>query len=190
MQFDPTPQINAIKEEHVPSGQEGNSINDVLPPELIYKILQQLPPSEDRKTSQVCQLWNLVVQKLLDPTLIVFGKEAWKDYYNLEVEGKVPPLPNKIKQITRSLRRRLAGKNEAPPCTAILMPKGLTLNKLMELIQNPIKGNSIEFEYILLRIFDKLGDEQIKESYWFVITNDVIEGSRNKSYVDQTALVR
>jgi len=189
MQRIPTPQMNAIKEEHVPPGQQGNLIN-VLPIELINKILGHLPPSADRTTSQVCKLWNLVVQKLPDPTLRVFTKEAWKKYYNLDVEGKVPPLPNKIKQLTRSLRRRLAGKDEAaPPCSAILMPKGLTFNKLIELMQNPIKGNSLKLAYISKEISDEFKKEQVKESYWFVITNDVIEGSRNKSYADQTTLV-
>ena len=189
MQFNPISQMNVIQEELVPPGQEGNSIN-LLPVELIDKILAHLPPSADRTTSQVCKLWNLVVQKLPDPTLIVFGKEAWKDYYNLEVEEEAPPLPKKIYQITRSLRRSLEEKKEELPCTAILMPKGLTLNKLRELMKNPVKGNSTKFRYIWNGIIHKFGDEQVKKSYWFVITNDVIEESRNKNYVDQTALVR
>ena len=189
MQRIPTPQMNAIKEEHVPPGQQGKSINYVLSVELISKILAHLPPLEDRTTSQVCQLWNQVVQILPDTTLRVFGKEAWKDYYNLEVEGEVPPLPNKIYQITRSLRRCLEGEKKELPCTAILMPKGLTFNKLIELMQNPIKGNSIELAYISKEISDEFKKEQVKESYWFVITNDVIEGSRYENYADQMALV-
>jgi len=189
MQLNPIPQINTITEELVPPGQEVKSINDVLPPELIEKILAHLSRSADCTTSLVCKLWNLVLQKLPETTLKVFGKEAWKDYYNLEVEEEAPPLPKKINQITRSLRRRLAGKNEAPPCTAILMPKGLTLNKLRELVENPIKGNSTKFKFHSQGIVIRFGDEKVEESYWFVITNDVIEGSRDKNYVDQTALV-
>ena len=143
----------------------------------------------DHKTFLVCKLWNLVVQKLPDPTLKVFGKEAWKDYYNLEVEEEAPPLPKKIYQITRSLRCRLAGKNEAPPCTAILMPEGLTLYKLIGLMKEPFKGNSTKFNGYLISLSREF-NEHVKKSYWFVITNGVIEGSRGKNYVDQTALVR
>ena len=190
MQFNPIPQMNVIQEELVPPGQQGKSINNVLRSKLISKILPHLPPSADRTTSQVCKLWNQVVQKLPDITLKVFGKEAWKDYYNLEVEEEAPPLPKKIYQITRFLRCRLARKNEAPPCTAILMPKGLTLNKLRKLVEKPIKGNSTKFKCHSQGIIHKFGNEQVKKSYWFVITNDVIEESRNKNYVDQTALVR
>ena len=58
-------------------------------------------------------------------------------------------------------------------------------------MENPIKGNSTQFyEYNWQKIFDELGDEPIKESYWFAITNDVIEGSRNMRYADQNALVQ
>ncbi len=45
-----------------------------------------------------------------DPSLKVFGKEAWQEYYNFEVEGEIPPPPKKIGEITKALRGRLKGK--------------------------------------------------------------------------------
>jgi len=179
------PRTNAL----VPTGQEGKSINAVLPHVLIQKILEHLPVSADRSTALVCPLWSRVVPILPDPSLKVFGKEAWKDYLGFEIEGGGPPLPRVAYRSTRINRRRLAGENEAPPCTAILMPKELTLNKLRELMENPTNGNSTKFVYIWQNIVDELGDEPVEESYWFVITNDVIEGSRSISYAKQKALV-
>ena len=56
-------------------------------------------------------------------------------------------------------------------------------------MKNPVKGNSTKFKYIWNRILNELGDVPIEKSYWFVMTNDVIEGSRNKNYAHQKALI-
>ncbi len=198
MELNPSSPTSAGPGALIPTGQEKNiktNINN-LQNELIYKILESLPFSMDPKTSQVCKLWNLVVQKLPDPILRVFGKEAWEDYYNFEVEGEAPPLPKRINHIIKSLCRRYR--------TAILLPKGLTVDKLREigLTVNKLreimyrrneyrrnKENITKFEFILAKIRGRFKYEKVKESYWFVITNDVIEGSRNKSYAYQTTLV-
>jgi len=127
---------------------------------------------------------------LPDPNLKVFGKEAWKEYYHFEVDGEIPPLPEEIGQIVNDLRTRLKGEKEAPTFSLLLMPKGLTLNQLKDLVQNPAKGNSTQFNIgSWSKIFKELGDKPIENSYWILMTNDVIEGSRNKSYADQVKVV-
>jgi len=175
--------VSSVAPTHIGTASTATDIN-FLPHELIQEILGHLPPSADISSRLVSKLWNKTVKELADRGLKVFGKEAWKEYYNYNVDGKVPLPPSRIYQISRSLRRHLKGERAAPlTCTLLLMPKGLTLNKLKELVQKPKKGNSTQFHKDSWSIiFDTFGDVPIEESYWFLITDDVIEGSRNKSY--------
>ena len=192
MQFNPiSPNIGSQGQQVLP-GQKDNLINYLLPIEIIYKILRQpfLSDIEQAKAREVCRLWRDCGKKITDPNVIVFGVKAWEKYFGCKIEGEVPRPPARIVETVKSLRDRLKGKNEAPLCTAILMPKGLTLNKLKGLMENPQKGYSTKIVYIWDIIVVEHGDKAIEKSYWFVMTNDVIEGSRNKSYADQKDLVK
>jgi len=170
--------------ENLRLGPEGSSMSEV-PNELIIDIFSQNPVKEDRNMSLVCKSWSQVIPKLPDPTLKEFGLDTWKNL-GFEVEGEIPSIPKDIFQKTRSDRRRFSGEEIAPSCSAILMPKGLTLNKMKKLME----ANGTKFdEGSWKKIFDQLGDKPIEKSYWIVMTNDVIEVSRNKSYAVQKAFV-
>src|SRR4029079_9513302 len=119
----------------------------------------------------------------------IIGKEIWSEYLGLEIEGNIPPLPQGIHQTVRSDRRRLAGEKEGPTCAAILMPKGLTVNKLIELAINPKNGHSTKMDYIDDEIIAELGDKAVEESYWFVMT-DIIEKSNHKNVEAQKKLLK
>jgi len=228
MECKPSSPISGSPGAPLPSGAEESEsiINDTLPPEMIRGILERVPLSDRTNASRTCRLWSAMVRTLpdpVDPNLKVFGPEAWEEYYNYKIEGEIPPIPERIHRISRSLRRRLRGEKEAPtlsllfipkgltlrihrifrslrrrlggekeaPTLSLLfIPKGLTLNKLKNLVRRPINGNSRKFDCdSWQRIFDELGDEPIQESYWVLMTNDVIEGTRCMSYSDQVNLV-
>jgi len=55
-------------------------------------------------------------------------------------------------------------------------------------MQNPVEGEAVGGSYIWLRVLVELGDVEI-QSGWFVMTNDVIEGSRGKNWQRQQELV-
>ena len=167
------PSINEILPQE--PNEIGPSINEVLPLDMIRLVLGNIPIFSERSVSLVCKSWAEMVPKLPDYTLNIFGQEAWEGL-GLKVEGDIPQLPENILQQTRKLRRKLSGEKEAPRCSVILMPKGMTLNKLKELMES--KG--IKFRYISRSILTQLGDAPIDKSYWYLITNDVIEGSKNQ----------
>jgi len=125
-----------------------------------------------------------------DLNLQGFGPSFWKEYLGLEVEGEIPHPPKNIVEEVRALRESVKGEQEAPGCTLVLMPKGLTANKLIELMENPQKGHSTKLKHIFHGIDNEYGDKENRESYWFLMTNDVIEGSRNKSFQEQKDLVK
>jgi len=127
---------------------------------------------------------------IADPNLQVFSPPFWKEYLGLEIEGEIPPLPKNIVEEVKAFRESIKGKKEAPSCTLAFMPKGLTANKLIELMIAPQKGHDTELEYIWKKIDGAYGDKENEESYWFLMTNDVIEGSRKGGSYNQQELVK
>lgn len=132
--------------QNVPLIQDNSLINNMLHPEMIREILSQpvLSDGEHARTREVCSLWvdpryNI---EITNPGLKVFGPTVWKDYLGLEIEDEVPPPPARIVEMVKSLRESIKGQEEAPSCTLVLMPKGLTANKLMDLVKNPKRATA------------------------------------------------
>ena len=175
------------------SEQEDSLLHNMLPPEIISEILRHpdLSGFDKARLRRVCKLWvdpNLSI-KTTNPDLQVFGPTVWKEYLGIEIEGEIPPPPKNIVEEVKALRESVKGEQEATECTLVLMPKGLIANKLIELMENPKKGHSTESKSIFGEILNEYGDKENRESYWFLMTNDVIEGSRNKSFQEQKDLV-
>lgn len=64
--------------------------------------------------------------------------------------------------------------------------KPLILKLLGELVQKHLQGNVTKYEYIYLGEYT---DPPAPKSHWALMTRDVIEVSRSKSYSDQQALI-
>jgi len=175
------------------SEQKNSTLHKMLPPELIRKILHQrvLSAWDQARILKVCKLWadpNLSI-KPTKPGLQVFGPKVWKEYLGLEIEGEIPPPPKDIVEKAKAFRERLKGKEEAPSCTLVFIPKGLTANQLIELIKKPINGHETKLGNIWPEIVSEYGGKENEESYWFLMSNDVIEGSRDMNYREQKKLV-
>jgi len=171
-----------------PAGPEGKGPINQLPLDMIREIFTKLSIPEVCKASGVCKKWQEEVGKLSDeandPTLRIFGPEKWEKLgYN--INGTVPPLPRNLDLFIKWLRNSLRGKNEAPTCSVIYMPEGLTLKKMKELVEE--KGTG--FGYLYDPVLSEFGEKGVEESGWIVITNDIIEGSRGKTYDLQKGLV-
>src|SRR5207244_440003 len=104
----------------------------------------------------------------------IYGERAWKKYYGYKIEGDIPPLPLDIIEMRKKLCKLLQTLEPLPPCSLILMPKGLTLNKLRKMVENPIAGPKSQFGKVSDNAFLSWGEEPIEKSYWFFITNDAI----------------
>lgn len=78
----------------------------------------------------------------------------------------------------------------------VLIPKSidgqpLDLKLFLELVEkkSPKEGHATKCRYIWDKIIKEHSNQAATQSHWVLMTKDVIEGSRNKSYPDQQALV-
>ena len=123
----------------------------------------------------------------------VFGAQAWRQYFG-EV-GEEPSLPSDIDEILDSPCKFWPGKVVKDTHLLVLIPstvggKAFTLDLLGELIQNPL-GGSHRTQYFLYddEVQHSSGDVYSSNSYWILLTRDVLPGSRNKPYEFQRALI-
>src|SRR5690606_4098258 len=94
------------------------------------------------------------------------------------------------KNIAKELRRSaFPGKNIRETHVLVRMPKGLTIKKHGELAKKYFPINTDGYRYIWSAIVDELGDKSVDESVWLLMTKDVLQGSRNKSYSQQKNIV-
>ena len=125
---------------------------------------------------------------------IAFGKDAWEKYFG-DV-GEEPPLPTEIFEILKSPCPYLEGKTIEDTHLLVLIPKTInkksyTIGLLGEMIKNPQNGGYVTkyHDYNNPSILG-LKDKIISESYWVLMTKDVIPNSRNKSFSEQQVLIR
>ncbi|MGA8165343.1 MAG: tetratricopeptide repeat protein, partial [Waddliaceae bacterium] len=149
--------------------------------------LEKLPVIQEAKNFQRAEELRAGLPK------IAFGKVDWEKYFG-EV-GEEPPLPADIKKILQGPCPFWEGKKVEDTHLLVLLPKTvngrpLTLNTLEELIQRP-RGGWLATKYSCYYdgIKEEFGDQEVGRSSWVLMTRDVLEGSRNKSYDDQRALV-
>ena len=131
------------------------------------------------------------VQPVQVPTLppTAFGADAWKKYFG-DV-GVEPPLPPDIDQILSSPCPFWPSKKVHETHLLVLVPQTvggqpLTFKILGELVKNPLQGSSTQYKGFYLGNYI---ESAAPSSHWVLLTRDVIEGSRNKSYSDQQTLV-
>ncbi len=169
---------------------------NVLPPELILEIFSYFKAEELARCFRVNKIWKVLAS---DETLwnaltpkIAFGKKEWETYFG-DV-GQVPPLP---KDIHKTLKSRCPFRPEETvekTHMLVLIPKTvngkpLTLKTLDELVKAPKAGHATQYRYIWEKIINEHGDQATAQPHWVLMTKDVVPESRNKSYVDQQALI-
>ncbi len=148
---------------------------------------------------------------------IAFGKAEWAKYFG-DV-GVEPPLPGAINAILAAPCPFWPRKKVQETHLLVLVPQmvngePLTLKTLGKLILKPRQGRPTQYRdlryerYNLLRYhnlipdnwhlqrrdpnpfdFGEYTDAPAARSHWALLTRDVIEGSLNKNYSDQKALI-
>ena len=146
--------------------------------------------SSDSNPVGVAGLWKFGAVSL------VIDKAVWERYYGHV--GSEPPFPlnnEEIAEIMDSPCPFWEGKQVKETHLLVLIPsrvggKPLTLNYLEKLIKSP-KGGGYGTQYSTYPDYVRqaIGTQSPNNSYWVLMTRDVLEGSRNKSYQDQCALV-
>lgn len=139
---------------------------------------------EDREKENM--LWNAIIYREH-----AFGKEKWAKYYG-DV-GIEPPLPKNIYEILKSPCQASPGKIVLETHMLALVPEKinerfLTLDNLGELVRAPKQGHKTEY-FLLNENVNHHRNESIDKSHWVLMTRNILEGSRAKSYAEQVEMV-
>ena len=114
-----------------------------------------------------------------------FGKVKWATHFgDIGVE---PPLPSNINQILQGPCPIWPGKTVQESHILVLIPTTVngcpfTLKSLGELIQSPRTGPATKYRTFYPGQYQ---DAPVSQSYWTLITRDVIKGSRSQRYTTQ-----
>ena len=114
-----------------------------------------------------------------------FGALKWAQYFDVQVVE--PPLPPDIDQILAGPCPIFPGKKVSETHFLTLIPEGMTLEKLETLVCNSRQGNKIGFRD-KSNSFEQHKKTPAGKTHWALITNDVIPGSRKKTWKDQQTL--
>jgi 50S ribosome-binding GTPase len=132
------------------------------------------------------------LQSLRTPA-IAFGAKEWEKY--LGDVGPAPALPSDIDAVLDGPCPFWPGKKVRDTHLLVLIPATVdgapfTLNLLGALIRHPKNGgHKTEYRYYNDDTKTQLGEKSPDCSYWLLMTREVLEGSRHKSYGDQKDLV-
>lgn len=126
---------------------------------------------------------------------IAFGKAEWEKYVgDIGVE---PPLPGNIYQILQSPCPFQPGKTIGETHLLTLIPRTvdrdpLTLNSLCELVKNPKQGHKLKSGYWLFYepVESNFGDTPNPNSYWVLVSKEIIPNSLAKRYEVQLQLLQ
>ena len=172
--------------------------NAILPYDWLVYVFEYLDKTDTASSARVSRSWYeatchpSIQKKLLEQ--FVFGPKDWKAYFG-DV-GIAPSVPENILDILKAGCPYWKYKRIRETHMLVLIPKSvdgepLTLNTLKTLIKNPKKGeNATAYSSESTGVLGELGDEEVKESYWALITKDVIPESRYKTYNDQQKLLK
>lgn len=121
---------------------------------------------------------------------LAFGALKWQQYFGVQVTE--PLLPADIETILAGPCPLFLGKKVAETHFLTLIPEGMTLERLEALTLNPRQGNKIRFrdkdnKWVNMTL-EQHGKTSFGRAHWALIANDVILGSRSKSWKDQQAL--
>jgi hypothetical protein len=123
----------------------------------------------------------------------VFGVEEWCQYFG-EV-GVAPPLPSDIDQTLNGSCPFWTEKKVRDTHLLVLIPatvngKPFSLTLLGELVQQAQGGGySTQYRYYGSSTKKQFGAQSPPASYWVLMTRDVLEDSRGRTYSSQQALL-
>jgi hypothetical protein len=169
-----------------------------LPDEVLAKILEGADSSTVGNALLTCKAFNRAATKAIAErtrnVAIAFGAAEWKEFMGADI-GVEPPLPAVIGHIlAEACPFSTDGKTVAETHLLMLIPETingepLNLNTLGKLFKAkfPTVGDDTGYGHIGPEILATVKNHG--KSRWVLMTRDVIEGSRNKAFAEQQALV-
>jgi hypothetical protein len=124
-----------------------------------------------------------------------FGKAEWATYFG-DI-GDEPLLPSDIEEILRSpcpfsgdASVKVKDTHMLVLVPATINGEQVTLNKLQQLMQHPKQGHKTDYRSYDNWTAREHGNTPVERSHWVLMTREIIQGSRNKSYDDQEAMLK
>ncbi len=165
-----------------------NSITSAIPSDVIESIFYNLSLSELGICSRVCTVWREIARKQINTFCHenAFGPKEWFFHFGTYLRN-VPRLPANIAEILNSSCPIWPSKKVHETHLLTLIPDTInnqpfTFKTLGELIQQPKTGPATQFKDLDLGEYQ---DNPVSRSYWVLMSRDVLERSRNKSYQTQ-----
>ena len=119
---------------------------------------------------------------------IAFGAKQWRQFFG-DV-GVEPPLPPDIDKILKSPCPFWPHKRVEETHVLTLIPARVNgqpfcLDLLGDLLQHPKTGHKTQYGYYGDAVKAQIGQESPGRSYWILMSRDVLDGTREKTYKDQ-----
>ena len=142
-------------------------------------------------------LWNQVTVKTLYPWSYVIDEKVWShpDLKTQDIDvtgGNVEPIREKVRiqEHVQDLIKE-AKKTENGELVYMLIPKGISLNKLVAIAAAAPRqpGEAPLIEYVWDSISTQVGDREVAETRIVAISTSVLTESRNKTFSEQKNLV-
>jgi hypothetical protein len=166
-----------------------NSISSALPTDVIGNIIfRDLSLSALGICSRVCKVWREMAEKQINTFSHekAFGPKEWFIHFGTHLRN-IPRLPPNIGEILSASCPILPGKIVEQTHILVLIPATINgqlfnLKKLGELVQSPKTGPATKFSALSLNEYE---DKPVLQPYWFLMSQDVLEGSLYKDYKTQ-----
>lgn len=177
---------------------------DLIPEEMLHEIFSRLPMDQLVIVRKVCKLWHQIVPSVRSSLLQAFpeapriGPEMWERHIDLKQHGLTFETKGEsglIKLDDYLALKQMAAEVEPDPrvpfgISILVLPAGLTINKIIAFAKAPKAGNSTPFNVFDYDIRNLYGDQELKETITVVVTNGVFKKSRNLNVDCQEALVK
>lgn len=169
----------------------------MVPKDVIQLIFMKLPPKELFTVRRVCRLWyqiasiNFSLPRLF-PGAQVVDRKVWEKHIDLEQYGLEFEEGSEPRITCREyieIEHWASQVEQRQRVSILVLPKGLSLNKMLQFAKAPKEGRVFEFVYTNPDVNKLYGDKELEETIIVVVTNGVFQGSRAQSPSKQRRLV-
>ncbi len=176
-----------------------------FPNELILEIFSHFNLATLGTSCRVSKEWKRLAN---EPILwkraiyreLAFGNDKWAHYFGKEVvkeedsleEFTSLPAADFIADC-KKFKSLFPDRKEKECLMLVRLPKTLdgrlNLQTLGKLASRYFPNSGTGYRHTWSRMVDEIGNQSIDQSYWVLMTKDILPDSRNKSYSDQQKMV-
>lgn len=173
-----------------------------LPKDIVQIIFSHLSPKDLVRISAVCKIWQQFAYdrslwsskklKELFSSLEIFDTSFWNAHFLID-HVKHDAYLSQMRKTVAILGSQFSSIKEKKDLKIALvtMPKGYSLNRLLEISEQPISGQATKFDYPWLYLSEKTREKEITETCTAIIsfhalTSDIhIDPLRKKRLIEK-----